>query len=409
MFQSKYFIKIVIILVIFGMIVLSVYQLLISQSISIAGLDKRENLINYKIIYLTVEGLDHNFYIEHKDDLPNLSEMWSQSLTMPRSMDPVESFYTLATGREQGLLWPVLVGDYQVDWNQTQEFTGQTFWQQVQEKEREVSYNGVNWALETKVRSKEFVVDDILLAARESFVNDRANILETITKDTSDVLVAKINYLLDIGHFLVDNELLEAYKEIDELIGDINNLLGRKELLFVVSPFGQRPIKYLVNINNVLANKGWLKAEGQSYNFGESYAYSIVPGQISLNVINEEIGGVVDILKGQEVADDIAFSIQTIDDLINNRLIDLRIFDTAGIQNRQTDLSVGLPIDYGIDSQIDTDKIRWDIKDNNSMIKNDYLGVDPDLIPGVIFSSKKIDGQVNFMNIYQIMTWLLKI
>jgi hypothetical protein len=207
---------------------------------------------------------------------------------------------------------------------------------------------------------------------------EKQTILEMATEFSQDVLVAKLNYLVNVGHFLAEPELLLAYQEVDELVGELNGRLGRNELLFVVSPFGQQSVEYLVNLNNVLSNKGWLKYSGQQFDFGVSYAYSLVPGQISINIKGRENRGFVSEENVKEVMEDVAFSSQTIDDPVNDQLVELNIFAIPTQLGQQTELTVGLPIGYGLDFKDDVEKIKLDVKENDSSVINDYWGISPD-------------------------------
>ena len=400
------FIKFFVIIILSTIAVILVFVFLSKSANIDVRVSKDEDEI-YKVVFLMVEGFDYNFYLNNSENFPHLSKLWSQPLVMPKTMDPVAAFYFLSTGQEQTSLWPQLSDDYQADWQQMEIFAGKTFWQKVEEQNKKVYQQGINWLGEQQLKMDNFSAKDILNTAKESFIRDKADILQAVNKHDYDIVVAKVNYLLSASHFLPKEELLGVYKEIDGLVGGLYEALNNNELLLFVSPFGVQGVKYIVDTNNVLVSRGWLLEDNQMIDFTNSYAYSLAPGNVSINLKGREKNGFVEEKRKIELSDDVAFSIQTIENVINNILFDVRIFEPSRLAGNKIDLTIGLPVDYGFAWQDNLDIGDELVVINHSDVINDYWGVNPENIPGVVFSNKIIKEQLNFGNFYDIVVSLL--
>jgi len=55
------------------------------------------------------------------------------------------------------------------------------------------------------------------------------------------------------------NEITKYYQELDKIVGELVGIAGKDCLIFIVSDHGAGPLHYVFNVNNWLADRGYVK------------------------------------------------------------------------------------------------------------------------------------------------------
>jgi len=122
-----------------------------------------------------------------------------------------------------------------------------------------------------------------------------------------------------IGHFLwhiyeddtnqYHHRFLEFFREIDNIIGDINNRLKEDDKFIILSDHGMEQIKQNVNLNTYLEREGYLRLSEnlKKYNriIKASKAFVLEPGRVYLNKKGKFPNGSVDKESEIEVIDEL--------------------------------------------------------------------------------------------------------
>ena len=194
------------------------------------------------------------------------------------------------------------------------------------------------------------------------------------------------------------------YKDMDRLVGETLKHVDPGTALFVLSDHGFCSFRRGVNLNAWLHQNGYLalqagRVEGGDYfegvDWSRTRAYTLGLGGLYLNVLGREAGGIVtrqeaDALKQELIA----------------RLTGLPDGDNIAIQNvyatsdlyrgpyldAAPDFVVGYAAGYRTSWGAAVGKVTAHVfEDNNKAWSGDHC-VDPILVPGVLFSNRKIDA-----------------
>ena len=209
------------------------------------------------------------------------------------------------------------------------------------------------------------------------------------------------------------DQIRKAYVRIDDLIGRVlRRIEGGETHLIVLSDHGFAPFRHAVNLNRWLAENGYLvgRADGpralatglsrpvfEHLDWSRTRAYSLGLGRIWLNLKGREPAGVV--APGAEA--------RTLMEEIRKGLLGLRhegrpvvrsvraareIYSGARLEEA-SDLVVGFERGY---------RVSWDsclggldeplIAPNRSRWSGDHCSVDPEVVPGVIFTTFPLKG-----------------
>jgi predicted AlkP superfamily phosphohydrolase/phosphomutase len=198
----------------------------------------------------------------------------------------------------------------------------------------------------------------------------------------------------------------DLYKRMDKLVGRVASRLGEKGVLFVMSDHGFKSFRRGVNLNSWLLQNGYLTlapgraASGEWFkdvDWPRTKAYALGLGGIYLNLKDREAQGIV--RSGQEAAAlkaELGRKLTALRDGPNGLAAITRIYDRDAIyagpyKDNAPDLIVGYNEGY---------RASWDgvtgivnavvIEDNTKAWSGDHC-IDPALVPGVLFSSLKLD------------------
>lgn len=209
----------------------------------------------------------------------------------------------------------------------------------------------------------------------------------------------------DISNY--ENVVEELYKRCDELVGRTLKKMTKKDVLLIMSDHGFKSFARGINLNTWLHQNNYLTVKDGSNGSGEwfenvdwskTFAYNLGLGGIYLNIKGREREGIVEGDDIGRIKNELKEKLAGLVDTDTGKVGIERIYDTAEIYNgpyivNAPDLIIG----YG-----DGYRASWDgvtgivgekvFMDNTRKWSGDHC-VDPEAVPGVIFSSRKIDKE----------------
>lgn len=205
----------------------------------------------------------------------------------------------------------------------------------------------------------------------------------------------------------------KSYETMDAIVGETAGVLAPEDVLLVLSDHGFATWRRSVNYNTWLVEKGYLVLAGdahrknlealfsrgafwESVDWGKSRAYSMGFGDIYVNLKGRETNGIVSAGADYErVRDEITKEILELTDPQNGERAVSRVFKREDIYRRFDprlipDLIVSNRPGYRVSWQstlgVPTEAL---FEDNRDVWSGDHCSLDPDLVRGVLFSSKR--------------------
>lgn len=249
--------------------------------------------------------------------------------------------------------------------------------------------------------------------------------------ESPDIIQHMFWQYIDTQHPLYDKnaplEFKEAiykwYKYLDDILGEVLKNINEADTLIVLSDHGFGSFRRAVHINSWLKENGYLELknsycpEGRELlvdiDWSKTKAYAIGFGAIYINQKNREIEGIVEpggqteILK-EEIAKKLT---KWIDEKYNQPVIN-KVYKREDIfwgdyVHSTPDIYIGFNIGYRASWQTALGAVPESlIEDNLKAWSGDHL-FDPALVPGVIFSNKKITKESP--SLYDITPTILKL
>jgi predicted AlkP superfamily phosphohydrolase/phosphomutase len=199
----------------------------------------------------------------------------------------------------------------------------------------------------------------------------------------------------------------ELYMKMDALIGRAMGKVSNDSLLLVVSDHGFKSFERGVNLNSWLYQQGYLTlkegaASGdwfQDVDWSKTRAYSLGLNGIYLNLKGRESLGTVE--PGAEAARlriELCEKLQGLVDPATSRVAILRAFDamkayTGPYRSNAPEVIVGFGEGYRASWDSAQGKVTSAVFEVNSKAWSGDHCIDPGLVPGVLFSNWKIDGE----------------
>jgi predicted AlkP superfamily phosphohydrolase/phosphomutase len=198
----------------------------------------------------------------------------------------------------------------------------------------------------------------------------------------------------------------ELYKKMDVLIGRTMEKMSKDSLLLVVSDHGFKSFEWGVNLNSWLRQQGYLAlregaASGdwfQDVDWSKTRAYSLGLNGIYLNMKGRESQGTVEAgPEASRLRTELCEKLQGLPDPATSRVAILRAFDamksyTGPYRGNAPDVIVGFGEGYRASWDSAQGKVTSEVFEVNSKAWSGDHCIDPGLVPGVLFSNWKIDG-----------------
>ena len=207
----------------------------------------------------------------------------------------------------------------------------------------------------------------------------------------------------------------ELYSRMDNLVGKILGRLNERDILIVMSDHGFQPFSRGVNINTWLYDNGYLALKDavgsgewfSNVDWTRTKAYAMGLGGIYINRRGREVQGIVGpdddarLLKEELIA-----RLSGLKDHELDRTGITGVWDSAALYSgpyvdNAPDLIVGYGAGYRASWDSVTGKISRRVFEDNVMSWSGDHCIDPRLVPGVLFSNRRItlDGQPSIMDI----------
>jgi predicted AlkP superfamily phosphohydrolase/phosphomutase len=212
---------------------------------------------------------------------------------------------------------------------------------------------------------------------------------------------------LQTGRAEMSSEVIDdLYRKMDEMVGKVREKLGQKGVLIVMSDHGFKSFRRGVNLNSWLFRNGYLslkpgkKASGEWFrdvDWESTRAYALGLGGVYLNQRGREERGVVS--SGDEARTlkaELVFKLTGLRDDLTGDVAITEVYDRDKIykgpyKENAPDLIVGYNQGYRASWESVTGIVN-DIlfEDNKKAWSGDHC-IDPRHVPGVFFSSQKIN------------------
>jgi len=197
----------------------------------------------------------------------------------------------------------------------------------------------------------------------------------------------------------------DLYRDMDRLVGETLGHVDQKTALFVLSDHGFCAFRRGINLNSWLHRHGYLalengRTDGAQYfegvDWSRTRAYTLGLGGVYLNLKGREAYGVVNPEEAVHLKQELIAQLTNLRDG-DTREIGIRtVYDSSTIYRgpyvgAAPDLIIGYAAGYRASWDAATGKVTQDVfEDNRKAWSGDHC-VDPVLVPGVLFSNRKLD------------------
>ncbi len=196
----------------------------------------------------------------------------------------------------------------------------------------------------------------------------------------------------------------EMYQRMDQLVGKVRASIRPDDLLIVLSDHGFASFRRGLNINTWLFQNGYLalkdgKTVGADYlqdvDWSKTRAFAIGLSGLYLNVKGRERFGIVDPENVDALKREIIAKLESVTDPKEQTRAVRKVYDTAqeyrGLYTDEApDLIVGYAPGYRVSWDSVTGTIEPELFSDNIKAWSGDHHVDPKVIPGIIFSNRKI-------------------
>lgn len=200
----------------------------------------------------------------------------------------------------------------------------------------------------------------------------------------------------------------ELYQKIDELVGEISKRMEKKSVLIVMSDHGFKSFRRGVNLNSWLYLNGYLslkegKKESEEWfrnvDWEKTKAYALGLGGLYVNQKGRESKGIVS--AGQEtksLKEELIKKLTGLKDpekkcVAINRICDRDLIYSGPYRENSPDLIIGYSEGYRASWDSVTGKVNEIVFEDNLKAWSGDHCIDPQVVPGVLFCSQKINAK----------------
>ena len=205
------------------------------------------------------------------------------------------------------------------------------------------------------------------------------------------------------------NVIEQWYARMDAVLGDCLAAMRKDDVIIVVSDHGFGPFRRVAHVNAWLKKNGYLVLKNPlaetgsellaDIDWSKTRAYAIGFGGIYINQKNTEGEGIVQPgSQTQQLKEEIARKLQNWNDEKNNQPLVHKVYKSEELfwgdyAKDAPDLYIGFTIGYRASWQTAMGAVpACPVEDNLKKWAGDHL-FDPALVPGVIFSNRKITNE----------------
>ncbi len=196
----------------------------------------------------------------------------------------------------------------------------------------------------------------------------------------------------------------EMYERMDALVGKVRSKLGPNDVLIVLSDHGFASFRRGINLNTWLLKEGYLTlkdgaSEGADYfqnvDWSKTKAYAVGLTGMYINRAGRERLGIVSDEEFESLKKEIAAKLEAVRDPLDGNQPIRRVFDTLqcyhGLYAEEApDLIMGYNPGYRVSWDSVTGGFESEIFSDNTKAWSGDHHVDPELIPGILFSNRPI-------------------
>ena len=200
------------------------------------------------------------------------------------------------------------------------------------------------------------------------------------------------------------NTIRDMYIKMDELVGRVQRELNTNDHLFVLSDHGFASFRRCVNLNTWLLQQGYLalkdgKTVGADYfrdvDWSRTKAFAVGLSGIYINRKGREVNGIVEPRDVEALKNEIARKLEQLRDPHDGASAVRRVHDAAssykGIyKDEAPDLIVGYHPGYRVSWDSITGTVEAEVFSDNTKAWSGDHHVDPELVPGILFTNKKL-------------------
>jgi len=222
--------------------------------------------------------------------------------------------------------------------------------------------------------------------------------------DTTDRVQHMFYRHLDAG----DGKVIEAlYRDMDRMVGETWKFVDQDTALFVLSDHGFCSFRRGVNLNSWLLQNGYLALLDGAQESGDYFegvdwsrtrAYTFGLGGLYLNVKGREAQGIVNPSEAAALKKELIRKLSNLRDEEKGAVGIRKVYATSAMYkgpylDAAPDLIVGYAAGYRTSWEAAVGKAgRRVFEDNNKAWSGDHC-VDPLLVPGVLFSNRKVEAE----------------
>jgi predicted AlkP superfamily phosphohydrolase/phosphomutase len=200
------------------------------------------------------------------------------------------------------------------------------------------------------------------------------------------------------------NTIRDMYIKMDELVGRVQREIKTNDHLFVLSDHGFASFRRCVNLNTWLLQQGYLalkdgKTVGADYfrdvDWSRTKAFAVGLSGIYINRKGREVNGIVEPHDVEALKNEIARKLEQLRDPQDGASAVRRVHDAAssykGIyKDEAPDLIVGYHPGYRVSWDSITGTVEAEVFSDNTKAWSGDHHVDPELVPGILFTNKKL-------------------
>ncbi len=195
----------------------------------------------------------------------------------------------------------------------------------------------------------------------------------------------------------------EVYTRSDELLGKVLAKLGKRDLLLVMSDHGFKSFRRGLNLNSWLWKNGYLACKSDSgsaemfkdVDWSKTKAYALGLSGIYLNLKGREKNGVVDPGEAAKLRKELCDKLTGLKDPDTGEVAVSKAYDAyESLSGPYVENAPEVMVGYNVGYRMDWDGTLGAVSgkvfsDNNKSWSGDHC-IDPELVPGVLFSSVKL-------------------
>jgi len=199
----------------------------------------------------------------------------------------------------------------------------------------------------------------------------------------------------------------DMYQRMDDLVGRVRAKLNKDDLLIVLSDHGFGSFRRGINLNTWLMQEDYLalkdgKKMGADYlkdvDWTKTKAFAIGLSGLYINKKGREQNGIADDAEYKKLKVEISRKLETLKDPLDGATTIRRVYDTAieyrGLYTEEApDLIVGYNNGYRVSWDSTTGTVEENIFSDNTKAWSGDHHIDPELVPGILFTNRKLKGK----------------